>query len=1827
MTVNQDYIHQLLEGRNTIPFFLAESNWESTFLELIEKINSGTKLNFVRNTDNTSTIIDIYVNEGTFESGWSNYEYDSFLLLELNTSDGASESQAEELIGEMIGTVLGLQNSSSLDDAAIEELANNWGNDGLDNLSANIEIEDEIQADETDTYTITIEEQANESDRYIILNISDDDADLDLALVDSSESILARAQTTNQIEYLDLGEIEPGSYLINVYGYGGSTSNYSITYVNSSDTSVDDNHSNQPWHDSNIIDLGVLEGTISQSEEDIINSSFFSFTIEGDTNIGDWTITIGESPWNSDLDLYLYRADDPSAEVISSSASYESDEQINLNKLEAGNYILEVRNFLNEASNYLLSIESPYITNEEQGDSLEDNNTFDNATSIETTEGYKQGGLTIHSAEDIDYFSFELEKLGEVGAYAQISLADGSGDLDLYLFNSDEILVNSSASTLQIETISLTDIAPDTYTLAVSGYQNATGSYELSLNLPTGTSLINDHFENDGGNEVIAQASDLGTISGNITIDDLTINNQGNDLDYFKFTINDQGSTTNYIELIGDPNSEADLDISLYTSTGVLIETSNEFGSAETINLNNLDSGSYILSVNSYNRKESSYKLTFDAPEVTEEPLKDDAYEPNNSEDRATKLLASSGSLYLDELNLSNENDIDWYEVDIPGNIIDGSYIRFNSLDETESIKIAFKNKESEDILYRDDTLQRFTELDISNFLEGSYLIQVSGEQTNYNLDLKIVQDNESTLVEPDRFENNNSSSDAELIRHDNRSVLIQDLTIHDTTDVDWFRFSIPEGAAESSGITIQFNNYEGDLDLELYKVNSDSTTSLKNTSAGTTDEEFIGFDGLSAGEYVAKVYAYSGKSNKYSLAIDLPITTVEADRFEKNNKFKKAYDLRTLSGVSRFDASIHKSKDKDFFEFKTLADTTLAHSVSLEGGNDLLLTVYNSKKKKLHSGAGSVSLADLKADTSYFIKVAGEESKAELRNYSLNFQLPSQTATDQDGDIENEKPVSDWTMMVYITADDLDYFAYSDINEMEDAISNYKSGANIAVYWDQSASGQSDPYPTGNGSQPAWTTAGKAFITADSDLYEVGTEFLIEPNEVNTGDPNSLYEFITWAADEAPAENYGLVMWNHGGGVEGFNYDYSDNGSGDHLVTTEFVEVLDKTQNEGINFDLIAFDACLMAMVEVGYEIRNYTDYFVAAEEIVGGEGYDYTTAFSAFESEHGNVSPDELAQSLVQSFEEFYVYDGNDADTLSAVNTSQLEQVAESLKAFTDSASLAPEEERGAMSSLRNQTIRYTEKNFIDLGDWLKKVSRSQVVSVELRDLAENVLESINESVEYKTRDARNSSGLSIYFPKTSHSQNPIGRMYQSEYENFLTATGWYSFLGTLEGLSGSTSQLVSSRSFNPILGNASASRPLDLGLLSGSSNRIPLSLTSESDYQFFEFTFEGDTGKDSTIEQIGMEDAKISIRNIGSNKNLISGTDSISLNGLDAGTYLISIDSESRTDGISPELVINVPEAERTAEITNSSLLKAQELGLISSDRLITGGLISNGQKAYYQYDTPRFPKELNYNLELYTGGSVELEAKILSADGETTIIESSGLGTIEMNHRASGQGESYIFMVSSPEINLSSENLKIPMTTSFTTSVLVEAEPIFTDTLELQMLQSIYDLEANEEISTFKLQNTVEVKGNVLETIIVGTKMKDKITGSNVGELIAGLNKKDVLKGGDGSDGFLFGTNEFGNKKADLIKDFDPQEGDSIVINQDTFGLSGKINLKRVDGKAKLGKAAKTTYNFIYDKKNGYLYFNEDGKEKGWGDGGLFAKLQGKPDLYAEDFTIV
>ena len=184
------------------------------------------------------------------------------------------------------------------------------------------------------------------------------------------------------------------------------------------------------------------------------------------------------------------------------------------------------------------------------------------------------------------------------------------------------------------------------------------------------------------------------------------------------------------------------------------------------------------------------------------------------------------------------------------------------------------------------------------------------------------------------------------------------------------------------------------------------------------------------------------------------------------------------------------------------------------------------------------------------------------------------------------------------------------------------------------------------------------------------------------------------------------------------------------------------------------------------------------------------------------------------------------------------------------------------------------------------------------------------------------------------------------------------------------------------------------------------------------------------------------------------------------------------------------------------------------------------------------------------------------------------------------------------------------------------------PVPTEEGGVKQIEFIGDIATSDEVSTFKLTKPIPFGGQNVEILIVGTEKKDKITGSSQGEILAGGEGKDVLKGRGGPDGFLFQDPDgFGNKEADKVKDFDPGEGDSVLLDQDVFDLGKKIKLKTATGKKAAKTATDSNEDFIYDNKKGLLYYNENGKEEGWGDGGLFVKLKGAPELGVEDFTIL
>ena len=141
-------------------------------------------------------------------------------------------------------------------------------------------------------------------------------------------------------------------------------------------------------------------------------------------------------------------------------------------------------------------------------------------------------------------------------------------------------------------------------------------------------------------------------------------------------------------------------------------------------------------------------------------------------------------------------------------------------------------------------------------------------------------------------------------------------------------------------------------------------------------------------------------------------------------------------------------------------------------------------------------------------------------------------------------------------------------------------------------------------------------------------------------------------------------------------------------------------------------------------------------------------------------------------------------------------------------------------------------------------------------------------------------------------------------------------------------------------------------------------------------------------------------------------------------------------------------------------------------------------------------------------------------------------------------------------------------------------------------------------------------------------VVGTPQRDVITGSNEGEVLSGGQGKDQMTGGGGPDAFLFETpGEFGRQSADVVTDFNPDEGDVFAVSQEAFSGLTRISFKSVSGKREAKRQGRSNKNFIYDEKKGMLYYDSNGKKNGWGDGGEFAQLLGAPEIGKSDFVIL
>src|SRR6185503_3546505 len=305
---------------------------------------------------------------------------------------------------------------------------------------------------------------------------------------------------------------------------------------------------------------------------------------------------------------------------------------------------------------------------------------------------------------------------------------------------------------------------------------------------------------------------------------------------------------------------------------------------------------------------------------------------------------------------------------------------------------------------------------------------------------------------------------------------------------------------------------------------------------------------------------------------------------------------------------------------------------------------------------------------------------------------------------------VPEWTVIVYSAADDevLEENMWFDVNEMELVGSNAQ--LNIVVQMDRYGGAF-----TGDGD---WSDTRRYLITQDDDLDHIASPIVESIGEVDTGDPQTLIDFVTWAIQNYPARKYALVMSDHGGGWTGGFSDMST-ASYSELSIPEIVDSIEQIQqNTGIDtFEVIGFDACLMGQIEVFASLYPYSNYMVASEEVIPGYGWSYA-AWLAQLARNPAVNGDGLSQSIVSTYviNDTLLTGGRaSADeiaqeeatsTLSAVESARIPDVVGAMNQFVSAMALV---DQTAVAEARTYTRSYfslfgeeVSPSFIDLANF---------------------------------------------------------------------------------------------------------------------------------------------------------------------------------------------------------------------------------------------------------------------------------------------------------------------------------------------------------------------------------------------------------------------------------------------------------------------------------------------------------------------------------------------
>ncbi len=422
--------------------------------------------------------------------------------------------------------------------------------------------------------------------------------------------------------------------------------------------------------------------------------------------------------------------------------------------------------------------------------------------------------------------------------------------------------------------------------------------------------------------------------------------------------------------------------------------------------------------------------------------------------------------------------------------------------------------------------------------------------------------------------------------------------------------------------------------------------------------------------------------------------------------------------------------------------------------------------------------LANLNQANKLFVR----DDMVHLSYTALANKLKGQTITLQDKLAqEGVFDKAAYTIMMYLNGSDLESLngmATSDLNEILGADFSHQD-INMIIQTGGTAQWQNNVIP--------------AHQLARWAVTDNGLELLQELPLASIGDSKTLTDFIDFAINNYPAQKYGLIFWNHGGGsVSGYGVDELFNYDG--LSLKELDIAFENSRLNTNQLEFLGFDACLMGNLETANIAKDYASYLIASEELEPGYGWDYDYFLTRLGRNPG-MDGKELGANIVDGFISFYQNNGmaDEATTLSVIDLKKVPAVVNALESFIDVVDISAAN-FATLSKPRSKTKEFgmpsAHGGCTDMVDMVDLAKQFQSV---IPAPSANLVKAINEAVIYNRMGdyVDKAGGLSMYFPYSAKDEvgdripvyqttgfSPKYIDYVTEYANLLTGTSLISF-----------------------------------------------------------------------------------------------------------------------------------------------------------------------------------------------------------------------------------------------------------------------------------------------------------------------------------------------------------------------------------------------------------------------------------------------------------------